>query len=108
MANSGREDTFGRVNNRDEKGNDDADMFGDVTGLAMTGGPSGVGITGKTIAGPDLQDDVVGNPLNADYTADRRTNVTGNDPGDNETDTTGGFAGEGGANPDAGLPPRAR
>jgi hypothetical protein len=87
----------------DNRDNPDAEAFDSVTGLATTGGPSGAGITGKTIAGPDLTDDVVGNPIDADYMADQRTNV----PGD-ETDTATGFAGEGGANPDADLPPRAR
>lgn len=92
------------VNSDDDRGeNFDADAFDSIAGLATTGGPSGAGITGKTIAGPDLTDDVAGTPADDDYTADRRFNVAGD-----ETDNATGSAGEGAANPAADVPPRAR
>jgi hypothetical protein len=93
------------LRDRDASG-DSGELDDSVLGAFMGGGSSGpvaIGINSDVLSDADTVEDVEGDPLNADYSPERTTPV----PGD-ETDTAEGFAGEGGANPDADLPPRLR
>ncbi len=52
----------------------DSYAFDSAPGLATTSGPGGPGITGTTVAGPDITSDIVGNLPEVDDTGEEPDN----------------------------------